>query len=256
MVTSNYSFGNLTSTPSSQSTFLSDYYTDDVYSFSISQTSSINLNLHNISAGDDADLYLYADSNGNGVFDNGIDQQLPSSRNSGNRDDSINYLASAGNYFARVERYAPGSVDRLDYTLHASATPQYPYDATTQPPNLIPIEFDGGVLSPYGNNVYTQNDWVGSSDTADIYRFSLADYSNVTISLTGLSSDADVRLVQDFNNNHIVDSGEVSLFSKRGSTSNESISFGLHGGNTFYVEVYQYIGDTNYQLQVNAASFI
>lgn len=180
-------------------------------------------------------------------------------QSSGNSDDSINYLASAGTYFAQVTRYAPGSVDGLNYTLDLSATQQNPLPADTAPPNLLPTEFDGGVLSPYGNNnVYTNYDWVGNTDTSDVYRFSLSDYSNVTISLTGLSNDADIRLVQDFNNNHIVDSGEVqsAFTSTSGGTSDETISFALHGGNDFYVQVYQYSGDTNYQLQVNASSWI
>lgn len=259
MVTFNYSAGTLTSSPYSNSTYLNDYWTDDVYTFNISDTSSINLNLHNISAGDDADLYLYADTNNNGVFDAGSDQQLEDSNRSGNSDDSINYLASAGTYFAQVQTYSLGGDGSLNYRLDASATSDYPSPADTAPPNLLPTEFDGGVLSPYGNNnVYSNYDWVGNADTSDVYRFSLSDYSNVTVSLTGLSNDADIRLVQDFNNNHIVDSGEVqsAFTSTSGGTSDETISFALHSGNDFYVQVYQYSGDTNYQLQVNASSWI
>lgn len=255
MATYNYSVGNLSSTPYSNSTFLNDYLTDHVYTFNISQTSSINMNLHNISAGDDADLYLYADTNNNGSLDlDGSDLQLQSSRLGSNSDDSINYLASEGTYFARVEYYAPGSVDSLNYELDLSATQQYPLPADTAPPNLLPLEVDGGVLSH--GDVFTYNDFVGDTDTSDIYRFSLNSYSNVNISLTGLSSDADIRLIQDFNNNDIVDSGEVQLSSTGGSTSEENISFNLHGGNAFYVQVYQYSGDTSYQLQVEASSGI
>ncbi len=254
MATGSYSAGTLTSSPYSNSTYLNDYWTDDVYTFNISDTSSINLNLHNITAGDDADLDLFADTNNNGVFDSGIDQQLQPSARSGNSDDSINYLASAGTYFAQVTRYAPGSVDSLNYTLDASATPPLP--SSTEAPNLLPTEFDGGVLSPYGsNNVYTNYDSVGNTDTSDVYRFSLSDYGNVTVSLTGLSSDADIRLVQDFNNNHIVDSGEVqsAFTSTHAGSSDEQFSFGIHGDIPFFIQVYQYMGDTNYQLQVSAA---
>jgi hypothetical protein len=255
MVTTNYSIGNLTSIPSSRSTYLSDYYTDNVYSFNITNTSSINLNLHNISAGDDADLRLYADSNHNGVFDSG-DQQLQYSIHSGNSDDSINYLASAGTYFARVERYAPGSSGQLDYRLDLSATQQYPSPANTAPPNLLPTEFDGGVLS--SGNTYTNNDWVGNTDTSDVYRFSVANYGNVTVRLTGLSSDADIRLIDDLNNNHIVDPGEVdsAFTSTHAGSSDETISWGRHSYNPFFIQVYQYSGDTSYQLQVNVSSWI
>jgi len=257
MVTTNYSIGNLTSSPISRSTWLSDTYTDDVYTFNISETSSINLNLHNITVGDDADLRLYRDSNGNGQLDSS-DEYLVGSFQGGNSDDSVNYLASAGTYFAQVERYAPGSSGRLDYDLDLSATPDFPYpaDDPTQAPNLLPTEVDGGVLSH--GDVFTHYDWVGDTDTSDVYEFSLANPSNVNISLTGLSSDADIRLIQDFNNNNIVDQGEVqSIFtSTNGGTSSEDISFALHGGIPFYLQVYQYSGDTNYELQVDVSSVI
>jgi hypothetical protein len=253
MVTTNYSIGNLTSTPSSNSTFLSDYYTDDVYSFNISNTSSINLNLHNISAGDDADLYLYADSNHNGVFDAG-DQQLQYSRLSSNRDDSINYLASAGTYFARVERYAPGSSGQLDYTLDLSATQSQPYQAQTQPPNLLPTETQVNLTFPLHPTTTTFSGRVGGSNTVDTYAFSLLDlgsnYTAVSFSLTGLSSDADIRVIRDSNHNRIVDSGEVIASSNNGGITSESIPEIFSYGNTsdLFVQVYQYSGETNYQL--------
>jgi Bacterial pre-peptidase C-terminal domain len=250
-MTTNYVIGNLTSTPVSRTTFLNETFTDDVYRFSISGTNSINLDLRNITAGDDADLYLYRDSNNNGQWD-ASDQQLASSRRGSNSDDSINYIASTGTYFARVERYAPGSNGSLNYTLDLSSTQQLP--SATTAPNLIPNEVNGGVLSR--GQTYTSSGWVGSTDTSDTYRFSLASHSNVNISLTGLTSDADIRLIQDFNNNRIVDAGEVNtqFASTRGGTSSENISFFLHTSSPFYVQIYQYSGDTNYQLQVNATA--
>jgi hypothetical protein len=253
MVTTNYLAGNLTSSPYSNSTFLNEHYTDDIYTFTTTETSSINLSLHHISDGDDADLLLFADSNSNGVFDAQIDQQIQYSNLWGNSDDSINYLASAGTYFAQVVTYSLGNDGRLDYELDISATSDYPYAADTQPPNLLPLEVDGGVLSH--GDVFTYSDWVGNTDTSDIYKFSLASASDVTINLTGLSNDADIRLIQDFNNNDIVDSGEVQLgfTSNNGGSSSENISFFLHGGIPFYVQVYQYNGDTSYQLQVDVA---
>nr|WP_144054322.1 PPC domain-containing protein [Pleurocapsa sp. PCC 7319] len=210
------------------------------------------MNLHNITSGDDADLYLYEDSNNNRVFDSS-DQQIESSRLGGNMDDSINYLASAGNYFAVVERYAPSSNSRLDYELDLSATPGRPYPALTEPPNLLPNEVDGGVLSR--GDQFTYNGWVGDSDTSDVYRFILDRYSNVNVSLTGLSSDADIQLIQDFNDNNIVEAGEVdsNFTSTNGGISDEEFSFSLHGDNPFYVQVYQYTEDTSYQLQVDAS---
>lgn len=226
----------------------------DIYKFEITSTKNINLSLHDISSGDDADLYLYRDSNGNGVLDS-TDELVSSSLNWSNQDDAITVQGDAGTYFAEVRRFDPGSSGDVEYTLNFSATELYP--SATTAPNLLPTEVDAGVLSH--GDVFTYYDSVGNTDTADVYRFSLESYSDVTVTLTGLSADADIRIVQDFNSNQWVDVGisnEVSLSSTNGSTSDESISFGLHGGNSFYVQVYQYSGDTSYQLQVEASSWI
>ncbi len=254
MVTTDYLAGNLTSSPYSNSTFLNEHYTDDIYTFTTSETSSLNLNLHHISDGDDADLFLFADSNSNGVFDAHIDQQIQYSNLWGNSDDSINYLASAGTYFAQVVTYSLGNDGRLDYELDISATPESPYPADTEPPNLLPLEVDGGVLSH--GDVFTNYDWVGNTDTSDVYKFSLANYGYVTVTLTGLSSDADIRLINDSNNNSIVDPGEVDLAftSTNAGTSNETFSWFRHSYDPFFIQVYQYSGDTNYQLQVDVTS--
>ena len=80
MVTTNYSVPSpVTANVYSNSTFLNDNLTDDVYNFELNGTKSINLNLHNITTGDDADLYLYQD-NGDDVFDPMQDQELVRSR--------------------------------------------------------------------------------------------------------------------------------------------------------------------------------
>ncbi|NEP50519.1 MAG: hypothetical protein F6K65_17570, partial [Moorea sp. SIO3C2] len=65
----------------------------DVYKFSLSNNAQINLNLYNISAGDNANLRLYQDTNNNGILDFG-DQKVASSLQSGNANDVINYNAT------------------------------------------------------------------------------------------------------------------------------------------------------------------
>ena len=101
MTTTNYSIGPISTAPVQRSTFLSQTFTRDVYSFSTND-SNINLNLHNITFGDDADLSLYQDINSNGVLDS-ADLLLDSSVLAGNSDDSINYSVSGGNYLAVVD---------------------------------------------------------------------------------------------------------------------------------------------------------
>ena len=269
MVTTNYSVPSpVTANVYSNSTFLNDNLTDDVYTFELDGTRSINLNLHNITTSDDADLYLYQD-NGDGVFDLIQDQQLASSIRVSNSDDSINYLAESGTYFARVERYAPGSQGRLDYELDLSATPDTPYpaDDPAEAPNLLPREVELGHITPifYPNTpeTITRTGWVGDSDTADTYHFSASSRSDgvkIDVSLTGLSSDADIRLIEDRNRNQIVDLGEVINSSTLGSTSNESFSEYIAnsdlGNYDYFVQVYQYSDDTSYDLNMTFKSWI
>jgi subtilisin family serine protease len=86
---------------------------------------------------------------------------------------------------------------------------------------------------------------VGSTDTNDYYRFDLSQSSNFSLSLNGLSADADVQLLNS--------SGTVLTSSANGGTTAESISSTL-GTGTYYVRVFPYSGNTNYNLTLAAAS--
>lgn len=78
---------------------------------------------------------------------------------------------------------------------------------------------------------------MGSTDTTDVYHFSVVDTGiDFSLSLTGLTADADVRLIQDTNSNGIVDidSSEVVDSSTFGSTTKEISAF-LNPGNNYFV---------------------
>ncbi len=95
----------------------------------------------------------------------------------------------------------------------------------------------------------TFSDSVGTTDTADVYHFSVNHTGTFTLSMTGLSADADVRLIRDTNSNLAVDTGEVIGSSANAGSSNESITAtSLTAGDNYFVEVYQYSGNTNYNL--------
>ncbi|MCA2708056.1 MAG: S8 family serine peptidase, partial [Microcystis sp. M025S2] len=89
------------------------------------------------------------------------------------------------------------------------------------------------------------SDFVGSADTNDYYRFSLGTSSNFSLSLTGLSADADVSLLDS--------NGTVITSSTNGSNSSESITRQLNAG-TYFVRVYPYSGSTNYDLTLSATT--
>jgi len=231
-------------TPASQSGNLSVLKPSDAYSFSITGsnfdgTGNINLSLRNISAGDDADLLLYRDSNNNGFLD-GSDTQIVGSFRGGNADDSINVRTSAGNYFAKVQRYASGSSGDVQYQLDLSSA---------NPSNLFPKENTLGTLS---SGSRTRNGFISNNNTADIYGFSQGSFRKTKISLSGLSNDADIRVIKDRNNNQIFDSGDVIVgTSTRGGSASESIT--VKGSGNYLAEVYQYRGDTSYTLGMNTS---
>ena len=260
----NYDLGSLDSTPKHRSTSLRQgTYEDDVYEFDISVTRNINLSLHDITSGDDADLYLYRDSNSNGLLD-ATDTLIQRPYRGGNADEAINVRAGTGTYFARVNFYSGGSDGRLDYDLDLSATP------ISQPSNLLPKEMSLGHISlgtilyndPTRVKTITRSGWVGNADTCDLYSFttsSRGDGVRLDVSLTGLSQDADIRLVRDFDRDQIVDANEILDSSILGSNSNESFSCYLDNSYSTYdhfIQVYQYSSDTSYDLNMTFQSVL
>lgn len=209
--------------------------------FSLASTSNLNvfLDVDPQSEGADANLRVYQDTNNNGEFDSSIDRLIGSSTLSGDSDDSINLESvAAGNYIVEAYLY---SGDNTNISLSLS---------TADPSNVLPNEVEVGTL----NGIQTFSGFVGSTDTADVYHFSLGTAIDFSLSLTNLSADADVRLIQDTNSNGTVDVdlGEVIASSTFGSTTSDEISASLAPGENYFVQVYQYSGDTNYTLGLTA----
>jgi Bacterial pre-peptidase C-terminal domain len=111
---------------------------------------------------------------------------------------------------------------------------------------------------------YNTSGRVGGSDLSDFFRFTLDGHygygdlqgnssnTNVRLSLTGLSNDADLRVINDRNNNGQVDPGEVIARSTRGSNLSEYLDIGGLQNGTYYAEVYQFSGATSYNLDITA----
>ncbi|OBQ15983.1 MAG: hypothetical protein AN481_19505, partial [Aphanizomenon flos-aquae LD13] len=113
--------------------------------------------------------------------------------------------------------------------------------------NATPVDNAGdntGTARAVGTLTATQSfsDWVGSVDTNDYYSFNVGIQSNLTLSLTGLTANADVQLLNG--------SGGVITTSAKTGTTSESIASLLNTG-TYFVRVYQSSGDTNYSLSLN-----
>lgn len=116
----------------------------------------------------------------------------------------------------------------------------------------MPSDFAGNTLNTSRSislaSTSNFSDWVGSSDTNDFYRFNVTSRGTVGLTLSGLSNDADLRLIQDRNNNGAIEAGEILASSALGGTQVDRISRMLDAG-TYFIAVDRYSGDTFYNLQ-------
>ena len=80
------------------------------------------------------------------------------------------------------------------------------------------------------------NDTITSATPNKIYRFSLATRSSLNLSISGLSANATVQLIQDRNHNGAIDAGDVIASSTQSGTIAKSISRALEPG-TYYVRI-------------------
>lgn len=220
--------------PRLTSNFVGKTDPSDVFSFTMGNASKLNVALTNMSQ--DADLRVYRDVDNNGLLNTNIDTQIGSSTRGGKLDDSVNTRLGAGNYLAEVAQ----SSGNTNYQLRLSATDNIS--------NLLPTEVNVGAL----NGTRTFNDFVGNSDTADVYGFRVAASGNFHLDLTGLAADADVRVIQDFNNNKSVGPGDVIVSASQNGTNPESIDVFLSAGVNYFAQVSQFSGDTSYTLNLSS----
>lgn len=94
-------------------------------------------------------------------------------------------------------------------------------------------------------------DFVGANEPADIYSFILNTPSLFSLTLDGLSADADVELIQDINGNGAVGFDDIIAASNNlGITSEEIVSNGALPAGTYFVRVSPFQGDVNYSLRL------
>jgi hypothetical protein len=207
--------------------------TIDFYRF---QLNGYHLNVNLIGLGADADLRVIRDVNNNGIIDYG--EILASSSRDGTYDETINLSGLvSGDYFVEVVRFSGDT----SYALQVSNS--YTND-------LLGVETDLGDLS--GAQVFSGH--IDNDNTSDVYKFTASTVYNVNISLTGLSADADVRLIQDTNSNGIVDSDDVVAYSSRGWTDAEKITSAIPGWN-YFVQVNQWNGSSDYHLGISSGDW-
>lgn len=189
----------------------------DYYQLNLSAKGNLNIVLDGLSA--DASLQLF-NSHGTLIEDSSQLEKLA---------ESIHLAETgAGTYYVRVSHYEGNT----NYNLSLRAD----YAG-----NTLSTARDIGTL----NGTQTLQDFVGSSDFEDYYRFNLSAADSLSVKLDGLSANINLQLL---NSNGI----ELGSISQVGNTT-EAINFsGLTAG-TYYVRLYQAGGDTNYSLSVSTS---
>lgn len=221
------------------SEFVGDTDKDDFYRINLTTSSLLNVSLDGLSA--DADLFVIQDSNNNGVVEDS--EILAASEFANNNPENIIDLPLAeGDYFIEVKQFEGDTL----YNLSLSATPEtIPDDAAG---NTLSTARDVGTLS----ESQTFTDFVGDVDQDDIYRFTTTDTTDFSLNVTGLTADADVSLILDRNNNSVLDEDETFEGSSNLGSESENLNInGLPAG-TYFVDVYEFEGDTNYTLNLSA----
>jgi Bacterial pre-peptidase C-terminal domain len=119
----------------------------------------------------------------------------------------------------------------------------------TDPGNSISQALDIGSLI----GTRTFNQFVGTTDPNDFYRFTLTRDSRINLTLSGLTQDLDVEIIQDFDNDGIIDFDEELFNSRRVGTATDSITGELVRGN-YFIRVFPGIpgASSNYNLQVSS----
>ncbi|MCX7592565.1 MAG: pre-peptidase C-terminal domain-containing protein [Fischerella sp.] len=210
----------LTSTPSNFTDFVNNRDPNDYYRFDLSSSALINLNLTPATANADVQLL-----NSSGTV-------ISSSSRTGTAIDSINRSLNAGTYYIRV---FPSSGASTSYNLSVSATTIPP----DQAPNTRLTARNIGTL----NGSQSFNDFVGDIDTNDYYVFNLSKYSLLNVTLSGMSADADMQLLNS--------SGGIISYPWQDGPIDENLTINLNAG-TYYIRVFQWSGNTFYNLSVSA----
>jgi len=210
----------------------------DFYQIDLANDGAIDLSLRNLRQ--DADLMLL-DKNGD---------ELARSATDGRSNESIQQALKAGTYFIQVSPFS----SRVKYTLAMAANSVGAIAAipvSGNPSRNSNGNTSGNSSSTQNSPIFSQTGQVSAANASNFYRFNVNQSGVFTANLTGLTGDADVRLVQDNNNNGAIDQGEVLAWQWERGTGNESIRKFVGTGN-YVLQVMSYNNQTaNYSVNTN-----
>lgn len=192
----------------------------DVYRFTISSIRDVTLTV-----GSGATVQLVDDYNGNLQVDSG---EVITQVSQG----SLHQRLAAGNYYALVSPYY-SSDTFYTLTIVTQTAPADPGSTLATADNLG---------TPAAGSALTHDDWVGNADGSDIYKFTIPTIRDVTLSV---GAGATVQLIDDYNGNLQIDSGDVISQASQGSTHQR-----LFPGTYYAVVSPYYSSDTFYTLTI------
>lgn len=205
----------------SYSDFVGSVDTEDYYQFELNKVNKVEFLLNNLK--ESTYLEIILDRNQNGQLDEGEILYKESHHSA----TAIKRTLGAGTYWLRV--YPRDNNDNTTYTLKASAQPVK--TNPVEPGNHLNQALDLGNLQ----QTKTYNDFVGSVDLADYYRFRLNRAQKVQLSLSKLREYVYLELIFDRNNNNQIEQGEVIY--QQASISSDEINQTLATGN-YLVRIY------------------
>lgn len=235
------SLGTLSSTPIVDNAFLGSGVTD-VFVMDVPGTSAhVNVNLRAQGEGRSGrtTLRLFEDTNRNGVFDQGgVRDRLISFLGGASGDTLLHSRATGTNrYFATVSNF--------DSKIFA-----YQLLATDSKPSSIFVRDTASFDTLSGTTSKFRA--VTDLDATETYSFFLNSSTGANMNITGLTGDADMRLIRDFDSDGIVDSGEEVARSTRGGTQVDFLN-NVTGSGKYHLQVYQFSpGRINYDLNFSA----
>ncbi len=221
------SLGTLSTTVKTVTDRADDAFGPDVYTFTLSATTIVNLRLGGLAFGTEAYLRL-SDAAGNVIVDQ-IAQDVD--------DGMLRQQLGAGTYYVTIDP-SPGNASA--YTLTAwTGKPTVGSAATDQAGSDFGTAKSLGTIT---NGKVALADYINvSGDTADFYKFVLAGPSRVAIAATGFATGTSAFFaLYDSSGNQI-----------RYAYAEDSIVQTLSTG-TYYVELSANSGATGYRLQVDA----
>jgi subtilisin family serine protease len=219
----------------------------DLYSFTLRKSRSFRATLNRLDH--DVALTLFDESGA----------RLARSQRQGSQPEKLRDRLNSGTYYIEVSGRgkAPETDYRLRLVTHRARNKNQRSKWTPISPDMT---LTGNASTDQaGNSRFTaQNvgkidgthaftDWVGKADTIDYYKFSLGSKSFLSLSLSDLSDDADLALMDR--------SGTILHESIRPGSRSEFLSKSLDSGR-YFIRVTRYSGQTSYTLALDANSVI